>query len=146
MTRRELRIEWILRDSGDAPPAAPVRGPSDIAAYLAPWASEAQEVAVVVLLDARMRVIGYREVGRGSVSSCPIDVTSVLRAALMGGASAIIIAHNHPSGDPTPSAEDLALTGALTRACTLIGIPLMDHLVLALGSAPWSIREHGWPE
>lgn len=122
----------MAEEQGPEYQAGPVRGPVDLVKYLSWWAGEAQEVLIVILLDARMRIIGHKEVGRGGTSSCPINKQEVLRAALMGGATCIILAHNHPSGDPTPSQDDKDATMAIKQACEVIDIPLLDHLVIAL--------------
>jgi DNA repair protein RadC len=66
----------------------------------------------------------------------------VFRAAIGGGAAGVIVFHNHPSGDPSPSTEDQLLTQRLVKAGAIVGVPLVDHLVLA-DSAYWSFREHG---
>jgi DNA repair protein RadC len=112
-----------------------------------PWATEVQESALVILLSSRMRILGHREVGRGSTSSCPVDVKEIFRAALMGGACAFILCHNHPSGSVEPSPEDLAVTGQVQVAADLLGIPMLDHIIVGAGSdgelIHYSMREHG---
>lgn len=151
MKRRELEIKWTVHDSVQ-PEGMPayggrVNGPRDALPYLAPWASEPQEVAVILLLDARMQVIGHKEVGRGSTFSCPMDVSSVFRAAIVGGAVAIFLSHNHPSGDPYPSIDDIDVTARLVKAGSLLGIPVLDHLITALnpsgGVILYSLKENG---
>lgn len=138
MRRRELAIRWTLRESSEPPvagpaySATPIRGPQDLIRYLAPWAAEPQEVAVVVLLDSRMRILGYREVGRGSSTSCPLDAKVVVQAALMGGACAAILGHNHPSGDVTPSFDDVHVTQQIKEAGEVVGIPVLDHIIVGL--------------
>lgn len=89
-----------------------------------------QERFLAVALDARNNVTAYQTVGVGSTTSCPVSTGDVLRFALLAGAVGLIVCHNHPSGDPSPSPEDLALTKQLLDACKLIGVPLMDHVIL----------------
>ncbi|MEM1022576.1 MAG: JAB domain-containing protein [Myxococcota bacterium] len=84
----------------------------------------------VLSLDARSRVLGLSEVGRGTVSACLVHPREVFRPAIARGATHVVVLHNHPSGRPEPSPEDLALTKRLVEAGHLLGIPLVDHLVV----------------
>ena len=90
----------------------------------------AQETFVVLLLDAKYRVFGYAEVSLGTLSSALVHPRETFGPAVRLGAAAIVVAHVHPSGDPEPSVEDIALTRRLIEAGTLLGIPLLDHLIL----------------
>jgi len=85
---------------------------------------------VSVSLDIKNRVIGYALVGCGSVDYCQADPREVFRAAIVNGASAVIVGHNHPSGCVTPSTEDLLLTERLKDAGALLGLPLLDHIIV----------------
>lgn len=140
MRRRELGIRWTLGDCVSqvlvdrAYSATPLTGPRDLLNYLEPWAGEAQEAAVVILIDVRLCILGHREIGRGSASDCPIDIKEVFRAALMGAAYAIILSHNHPSGSVEPSAEDVKVTKRIKVASDLLGIPLLDHVIVGLNA------------
>jgi len=100
------------------------------------------EVFVVLLLDARNRLIGVRELFRGTVSQTVVYPREVVRAALIENASAVILAHNHPSGHADPSQADRMLTEALKRALATVDIAVLDHLVVA-GAATYSFAEHG---
>lgn len=86
------------------------------------------ESVILLGLDARNRLIGVVEVSRGGAHGCAITPADVLRPALVMGASAILLAHNHPSEDPTPSPEDRRMTLDLMRACDVVGLTLHDHL------------------
>ncbi len=97
-------------------------------------ADEAHEVVIAILLDTRNRVIGYSEVGRGGIASCAVDIGAAFRAALIAGASGVIFAHNHPSSDETPSAEDDALTVRLVQAGALLDCTVLDHVVIGDGT------------
>ena len=90
----------------------------------------AQEVMLVFLLNIKNHVVGFTEVARGSIDSCPVDLRQLFRVAVISGAAAIIVAHNHPSGDPTPSEEDRRLTRRVEEAAELLGIKLLDHVVV----------------
>lgn len=93
-------------------------------------ATEAQEVFLTFHLDVKNRVIGYTESARGSLSACVVDPTSVFRAAIVNGAHAVIFAHNHPSGDPTPSADDISVTERFFKCGELLGIKVLDHVIV----------------
>jgi DNA repair protein RadC len=88
------------------------------------------EVMIVLHLDVKNRVRGYHEAGRGGLAFCSVDPMQVFRTALMAGARAIVLVHNHPSGDPSPSPEDMALTRRLVDGGALLGVQVLDHVIL----------------
>lgn len=95
-----------------------------------------------VLLDRRNRVLEIVEIYQGSVSSSQVRVGEVFHAAVSRMASAIVVIHNHPSGDPTPSPDDVAVTRAMVQAGKLLDIEVLDHLVI--GQGKWvSLKERG---
>jgi DNA repair protein RadC len=107
--------------------------PSDVAAFLGPLAErEPVEVFWVLPLNTQHRLISGRAlvVTRGTVSSTLVHPREVFRQLILLNAAAVIVAHNHPSGDPTPSADDRLVTEQLVAAGRLLGIPVLDHLVL----------------
>jgi DNA repair protein RadC len=85
----------------------------------------------VLLLDSRQKLLGIHECARGGVANVPIEVQEVFRVAIVVGARAILLAHNHPSGECSPSPEDVAFTARVQEASALLGIPLLDHVVVA---------------
>ena len=95
-----------------------------------------QEVLGVLFLDQRGRLITEHEVYRGALSHITVEPRQILRAALRHSASSIVLFHNHPSGDPRPSDEDLAFTRRMDSACRLVGVRLADHLVVG-GLGRW---------
>lgn len=96
----------------------------------------------VLLLDRRNRVLDTEEIYQGSVSSSQVRVGEVLRPAIKQLASAIIVVHNHPSGDPTPSPDDVAVTRAIVQGGKLLDVEVLDHLVI--GQGRWvSLKERG---
>ncbi len=123
------------------PPVLVVNGP--LAAYqvLREQLENAKEERVcALLLDSRSQVIKLETIAIGTLSEALVHPRELFYPAIRHKAAKIIVAHNHPSGDPTPSDEDFALTGRLVEAGTLLGIPLVDHLVI--GSHTYrSIRE-----
>lgn len=99
----------------------------------------------VVAVDAKNRPLAAREVARGGRIACQVDPAEVFRVLLAEGASGAILLHNHPSGDPDPSLDDLALTERLARAGDLLRIRVLDHLVVGRGRYT-SLQDAGlWP-
>jgi DNA repair protein RadC len=97
---------------------------------------------VVVLLDARQRVLRSEVVSQGTLTASLVHPREVFRPALRDAAAALVLVHNHPSGDPTPSAEDREVTSRLARAGEILGIRVVDHVVVAERGF-CSLREEG---
>jgi DNA repair protein RadC len=97
----------------------------------------------VVSLDGRNRLRGTRRVAQGGLHGCAVSARDVLRVAIGDAASGFVLVHNHPSGDPTPSAEDVRMTEAIARAAGVVGVPLVDHVVVA-GDRHASMLELGY--
>lgn len=89
----------------------------------------------LLALDGRSGLKSGTRLAQGGLHGCALVARDVLRAALREAASAIVLVHNHPSGDPTPSAEDVTMTRTLARACDAVGVPLLDHVVVARAGA-----------
>jgi len=101
-----------------------------------------QEHLRVILLDRRNRVLDIVEVYKGSVNSSQVRVAEIFKEAVRKNASAIVVVHNHPSGDPTPSPDDVAVTRAIVQSGKLLDIDVLDHLVI--GQGKWvSLKERG---
>ena len=94
---------------------------------------ERVEVFRVLLLDRKNRLIRDRVMTRGSIDHVPVYVSEVLRSALVLDASALILCHNHPSGDPQPSQTDIDLTGKIVEACKVMEIVVHDHIIVGFG-------------
>ena len=90
-----------------------------------------QEVFVCVALNGRNRPIGIYEVSRGHATASLVHPRETFRTAIAIGSCAIVLAHNHPSGEPEPSSEDIALTERLKQAGEILGIRVLDHVVVA---------------
>ena len=118
-----------------------VRGPADVLALLGDeLRGEEREQFLVLLLDGKHRLKGRSLVSIGSLSTSIVHPREVFRPAIRAAAAAVLCVHNHPSGDPEPSQEDLAVTQRLDQAGKLLGIPLLDHVVL--GDGRWvSLRQ-----
>lgn len=118
--------------------------PADAAALLMPRLSHLdREEAVLLILDRRHRVLREALIGVGGVAHTPMEPREVFAAALREpGAAAVIVAHNHPSGETIPSADDLAITRRLARGADLLGLEFIDHLII--GARGWcSLVEAG---
>ncbi len=100
-----------------------------------------QENLVVLLLNTRNQVVARRTIYIGTVNSSAVRPAEVLRPAIRENAPSIIVVHNHPSGDPTPSPEDVAVTRDLVAAGKLLDIELLDHLVIGQGGRFVSMKE-----
>ncbi len=125
------------------PIRAQLRTPHEVAAYLLPlYGGRPIEQFGLVMLDARHRVLRTAIVSSGAQDSTMVQPRDVFREAMTGGAIAIVVFHNHPSGDPAPSSDDFALTDRLVEAGELVGIEVLDHLVLGDGQF-CSMRELG---
>lgn len=121
-----------------------VNSPSDAYVLLRPcFVGKEQEYLYVLLLDTRNRVIGQPvEIYRGSLNTSMIRIGELFRAAIVACAAAIIVAHNHPSGDPSPSPEDVAVTRMIVDTGRLLDIQAFDHLVIGQNRFV-SLKERG---
>ncbi|AER54667.1 hypothetical protein DSC_00070 [Pseudoxanthomonas spadix BD-a59] len=105
--------------------------------------SQSREVFAALFLDTRHRALAYEELFSGSVDSSEVHPREVVRRALAHNAAAVIVGHNHPSGNPEPSAADRAVTARLKQALALVEVRLLDHFVIADGP-PVSLAARGW--
>ena len=102
-----------------------------------------REVFVAALLTVRHRLLGLHTVSVGCLTGALVHPREVFKPAILAGSAALVIAHNHPSGDPEPSAEDVALTRRLTAAGVLLGIEVLDHIILGEAGRFVSLRDRG---
>ena len=126
-------------------PSARVRmaSPREAAAYLMPrFGARGVEQFGIVILDTKHRVVRPAVIAVGTLNTSAVQPREVFREAAIGGAHAIVVFHNHPSGDPTPSPDDVELTRRLMAAGSLMGIDVVDHLILG-DQGYWSFKESG---
>ena len=134
---RWVRVELVREARAGAYRAWTLRAPEDVALNVEPLlAREPTETLLPCLLDTKHRPNAIHRCALGGIDSVPVEPRAVFTAALLANAAAIIVAHNHPSGDPEPSARDILLTERLVRCGGILGIPLLDHLVIGAGC--WS--------
>jgi DNA repair protein RadC len=120
-----------------------IHSPDDAAHYVQfEMSALEQEELRVMLLDTRNRVMDTVTIYRGSLNSSQVRVGELFKAAIRRNAASIIIIHNHPSGDPTPSPDDLAVTRAIVQAGKLLDVSVLDHLVIG-GDRHVSLKERG---
>lgn len=127
---RTFYVELPLRQ----PPPTRVRGPEDALVLLRPIyaALDAdQEHITALFLDTAHQVIAYKLIASGGADHCAVDPRILFRRAMEAKAAALIVAHNHPSTESTPSAEDRHITGKLRMGAEVLGLKLLDHIVLA---------------
>ncbi len=120
-----------------------VKSPQDAANLLTDMCSLEQEVMKTLLMDRKNRVLAVATVYRGSLHTTVVRVNELFREAVRENAAAIIIAHNHPSGDPTPSAEDILVTREIVQAGKILDIDVLDHVVIGSGNKYVSLKERG---
>jgi DNA repair protein RadC len=125
-------------------PTVPLRHAKAVAAHLR-WslASLPHEEMWVLSLDGRNQLRGTRQVARGGVHRLVVSPRDILSAAIADSASTFVLVHNHPSGDPTPSPDDVTMTRMTAAAAEVMGIPMVDHIVLAADGSYRSMLESG---
>jgi len=120
-----------------------VMGARDVAEFLVPqFGTRPVEQFGVVLLDTKHRILRTTLLSVGTLDTSIVHPREVFRAAASAGAAALVLFHNHPSGDPTPSEDDVALTRRMVRAGELMGISVLDHVIVAENRF-CSLKEHG---
>ena len=135
----ELKTDLAVREA--TIDGTMLTNPDAVDSFLRDLKELAQEVFVVVSMNAKHRVIQRHLVSIGTVSSTLVHPRECFRPAILDGASAVICAHNHPSNDTTPSAEDIKITKQLIQAGHHIGIKVLDHVIV--GDSSLSMREAG---
>lgn len=132
--RRLAREQFLDRE--------PLSRPVDVARYLAlRYHTRDQEVMGALFLDARSLLLGEKEMFRGTLSRMSVEPREILRECLQRGAVSVYLFHTHPSGDPSPSAEDLLFTRRMAEASEIVGVRLVDHVILGRQGRWVSLRE-----
>ena len=103
----------------------------------------AEEVFILMCLDTKNKVTGLFKVSQGSLNASIVHPREVFKRALMQNSNAVILAHNHPSGDVTPSGEDISVTRRLQEAGDILDIKVLDHLIIGAGGRYKSFKEDG---
>lgn len=108
-----------------------VTSPEDLRNKLTAYKWEPQEHVLVFALDSANHLLTLTDVLKGNVNNVGIDMRSIFRQAIKDNAVSIIVAHNHPSGSPEPSSEDIAITRVMVSSGKIIGIPVLDHIIVS---------------
>ena len=140
----ELAVRYGVETKPERPASPPVISTSDEVRRLMgqEMAALAQEQLRVLLLDAKNRLVGQRVVYQGNISAVTVRTAEVLRPAIMEAVPHLVMVHNHPSGDPEPSAADVAVTREIYRAARLLDLDLLDHIVIG-GEDVVSFKDRG---
>ena len=135
-TKQAYRIELVrirIAEPGD-----PVASPAAIARRFAHLQRFDRERLIRLDLDNRNRIVGEELVAIGTANAALISPREVFRGALLNGARRVVVLHNHPAGDPTPSADDRAVWEKLAEAGEMLGIPVLDFLIIGEDRRYWS--------
>lgn len=123
---------------------AKFQSPTDTSKYLIQKLHHYEhEIFAVIFLDNRHRILAYEEMFRGTIDGASVYPREIVKRALELNAAAIIMAHNHPSGEPEPSHADRALTKKVKEACSFLEIRVLDHFIVG-GNQSTSFAEKGW--
>jgi DNA repair protein RadC len=134
----------LVRDSSQPSTLKKVSKPSDVCDILRTYLEGAdRENFVILMLDTKNQVIGINTVGVGILNACPVHPREVFKPAILSNAAGIILGHNHPSGDPGPSKDDLELTVRLKDAGDILGIAVIDHIIIGDNNRYVSLKERG---
>lgn len=141
---RELVVSYrrrqILVESESRSVATPREAASVFASIMG---EEAVEVLGILCLTTKQRLIAYHQISRGDIGHTVASPREIFQVALLSHAAAIVVGHNHPSGDPSPSADDQQLTRRLVDAGALMGIELLDHIIVGHDGRYFSFKEGG---
>ena len=139
LAKRLVKEETVILDPK-------LTSPENVFQYCIDMQSYPQEIVRVIFLDTKLKVIGSKDVSKGTINSSMAHPRDIFREAILRSSTGIILAHNHPSGDPTPSKDDIELTKKIKKAGELLGINLHDHVII--GQTFYSLRqkckEIGW--
>ena len=144
MRLRELRISYQPVAGVPPGPRPRLSSPAAAATLIAPLIeAEPVEVFGLLLLNTKHEPLAWHVVSRGCLDATLVHPREVIKAACLANAAAVVVAHNHPSGDPDPSPDDVLLTRRLQQALTLVGIELLDSIVVGDEGRYASLRERG---
>jgi len=139
-----VRIQ-VIKESGFKYETNAIKNPEIAAEILHKFIDECcnndRENFIIMCLDTKNKVIALNLNGTGTLNSCQTTAREVFKVAILSNAAGIILAHNHPSGDSSPSKEDMDLTRKMAEAGKLLGIEVLDHIIL--GDTNTSLKQHG---
>lgn len=130
---RESDVDYCVKNPDEA---------YDFAVNVMKMSEQAQEVFAIISLNSKGDVIGFSEIARGTLNSSLVHPREVFKVAFVQNAASIIAVHNHPSGDPSPSDEDIAVTERLKECGEILDVPLIDHIIV--GDYKYSFKENNY--
>ena len=140
-----VRIKQVIREVEEPFAAFTIRSPEDAKELAeAHIGDEDREVFLVMMLNTKNQVIGLHRAHVGSINASLVHPREVMKCAILNNAAAIIVSHQHPSGNPAPSQEDVEVTKRLAEAGKLIGIELLDHVIVSYTGKYVSLKEKGY--
>lgn len=140
-----IRIKQVISETKELYENYVIRSPFDAQELAASYiADEDREVFLVMMLNTKNQVIGLHRAHVGSVNSSIVHPRDVLKSAILNNANSIIVSHQHPSGDPTPSREDIDVTKRLAEAGKTLGIEVLDHVIVTHTGNHVSLKEKGY--
>lgn len=120
----------VLEKTATYLPTTPFRSSEQVAEYFSPLEEEPREVLIAMYLDNKHRALGIEEVSKGTLTASLCDPKAILQGAILSNAAAVVVVHNHVSGQPAPSPEDIAVSKRLKELADLLPIRLLDHVII----------------
>lgn len=140
-----VRIKQEIRESSLPFALYSIRSPEDAQKLAMSYiADEDREVFLVMMLNTKNQVVGLHRAHVGSLNASVVHPRDVMKCAILNNAASIIVSHQHPSGDPTPSREDIEVTKRLAEAGEILGIKLLDHVIVTYTGKNVSLKEKGY--
>jgi len=138
-----IRVKLVAAENAASYlPAIPFTSSKDVADYFSALEDEPREVVIATYLDNKHHVLSIEEVSRGTLTASLFEPRAILQGALLTNAAALVVLHNHPAGDPKPSAEDISVTKSLKQVADLLPIRFLDHVIIGRKSYV-SLRDSG---
>jgi DNA repair protein RadC len=140
-----VRIKQEIKESALPFEMYSIRSPEDAQKLAMSYiADEDREVFLVIMLNTKNQVVGLHRAHVGSLNASIVHPRDVMKCAILNNAASIIVSHQHPSGDPTPSREDIDVTKRLAEAGKILGIELLDHVIVSYTGKNVSLKEKGY--
>ena len=138
-----VRVKLVVTEAEAAYlPTTPFTSSNQVAEYFSSLEEEPREVLIAMYLDNKHRALGIEEVSKGTLTTSLFEPRAILQSAILANAAAVIVVHNHPSGQPAPSPEDIAVSKRLKELADLLPIRVLDHVIIGRKSY-YSLADHG---
>ncbi|MEH7451138.1 JAB domain-containing protein [Gottfriedia acidiceleris] len=139
-----VRIKQEIREVSETFAFGRITSPIEAQSLAASFiADEDREVFLVLMLNTKNEVVGLHKAHVGSLNASVVHPRDVMKCAILNNAASIIVSHQHPSGDSTPSREDIEVTKRLVEAGKIMGIEVLDHIIVSYKGNHYSLKEHG---